>query len=159
MYHTPIVLKGIVERDVYEHFICLHVAISLLLKNNVEKNQLLFTTDLLKWFVKIAVNVYGPTFIVYNVYGLLHLCDDVLNFGTDLNEISAYKFENFMQKIKKCVKSSKNPVAQVVERCKKIKNIDKMTKIKTTGKHSLFMSKKDDICIVENIDGTSFKIV
>ena len=71
LYHAPIVLKGIVEKDVYEHFICLHVAISLLLKKDVEKSQLLFATDLLKWFVKTAVNVYGPTFTVYNVHGLL----------------------------------------------------------------------------------------
>ena len=161
LYHAPIVLKGIVEKDVYEHFICLHVAISLLLKKDVEKSQLLFATDLLKWFVKTAVNVYGPTFTVYNVHGLSHLGDDVLNFGIDLNEISAFKFENFMQKIKKCVRSSKNPVAQVVKRteeiksCKRFKNNDKMTKIKTTGKDSLFMSNQGDICIVENIDDTS----
>ena len=161
LYHGPIVLKGIVENDVYEHFLCLHVAITLLLKKNVEKSQLLFATDLLQWFVKNAVHVYGPTFTVYNVHGLSHLGDDVLNFGADLNQISAFKFENFMQKMKKCVRSSKNPVAQVVKRteevksCNKLKTNDKTMKIKTTGKDSIFMNEQGDICIVENINGTS----
>ena len=161
LYHGPIVLKGIVEKDVYEHFLCLHVAITLLLKKNVEKSQFSFANDLLQWFVRNAVHVYGPTFTVYNVHSLCHLGDDVLNFGADLNEISAFKFENFMQKIKKSVRSSKNPVAQVVKRteevksCKKFKTSEKTIKFKTTGKDSLFMSIYGEICIVEKINGTS----
>ena len=45
-----------------------------------------------------------------------YLPDDVEYFQTTLNEISAFKFENHMQTIKKSVKNSYNPVSQIVMR-------------------------------------------
>ena len=38
LYHGPIVLKGIISSPAYEHFLSLHVAISMLLKKGVHEN-------------------------------------------------------------------------------------------------------------------------
>ena len=71
---------------------------------------------MLVWFVNTSPNIYGETFNVYNVHSLVHLVEDIEYFRTTLNEISAFKFENYMQNIKKSVKNSRNPVSHIVKR-------------------------------------------
>ena len=138
LFHGPIVLKGIVDKKLYEHFLSLHAAITILLRSEIQKDHLSFATTLLQWFVKNVVHHYGPTFNVYNIHGLSHITDDVSYFSSDLNKISAFKFENFMQKIKKSVRSSKSPVVQVVKRMEEmnscINHKAKSIKLKVTGK-------------------------
>ena len=75
-----------------------------------------YARDLLCWFVKNSRCVYGNLFTVYNVHALTHIADDVVYHGSSLNHISAFKFENYMQTIKKMVKNSNNPIAQIVKR-------------------------------------------
>ena len=51
----------------------------------------------------------------YHVRNLIHLAD-VVNHNVDLNEISTFPFENYMQVIKKFVRSCNNPTAQIGKR-------------------------------------------
>lgn len=57
-------------------------------------------------------------FSTYNVHSLQHLPDDVQHFGTSLNEISAFQYENYLFKLKKYVRKSQNPIAQIAKRMK-----------------------------------------
>ena len=41
--------------------------------------------------------------MVYNVHNLLHLSRDVKVFNCSLNHISAFPFENYLQKLKRLV--------------------------------------------------------
>ena len=164
LYHGPVVLKGIVSKEVYKHFIALHVATVLLLKPDVDTDEVLYAKQLLIWFVQNSEVVYGETFNVYNVNSLIHLADDVLYFKASLDEISAFKFEHFMQTVKKSVKSSKNPVSQVVKRmlesdCNFNFKSDKPTcfKMKEQGKDSCFLTKSGDICFIDKINEGSIE--
>ena len=122
LYTGPIVLKGIVSKEVYEHFLALSVAISILLETNRERRNtyLDYATKLLEFFVKNCQHIYGDSFTVYNVHSLLHLADDVRHFNCSLNEISCFPFENYMQQLKKHVRNGKSPIVQVAKRIAEI---------------------------------------
>ena len=157
LYHGPVVLKGIVSNLTYNHFLALHVATILLLKSEPKVNEVEFAKELLIWFVKNSEMVYGCTFNVYNVHSLVHLADDVLHFNSSLDDLSAFKFENFMQTVKKSVRASTNPVSQVVKRMVESNghfnfgSTEKGLKIKEFGKDSCFLTDNGEICFVENI--------
>ena len=118
LYTGPIVLRNIVSKELYKHFLALSVAISIMLDTSKERRNayLDYAEQLLAFFVKNCKHIYGDTFTVYNVHSLLHLADDVKNFGCSLNEISCFPFENYMQHIKKHVRSGQNPIVQVAKR-------------------------------------------
>lgn len=71
------------------------------------------------FFVMNAKKFYGDTFVVYNVHALLHLHQDAEHFNCLLNQVSAFKFENFMQQLKKMIRNGKNPVVQIAKRISK----------------------------------------
>ena len=82
-----------------------------------KRNSLLeYGEKLLACFVKNSTRLYGNKFLVYNVHSLLHLADDVRFFNASLDEISAFPFENYLQTVKKFIRSPTNPIAQVVKR-------------------------------------------
>jgi len=91
---------------------------SILLHEDVAlfRQQVEYARQLLVWFVDGCNGVFGNFFCVYNVHNLIHLADDVVKNSCSLNEISAFKYENFVQYFKKIVRSTNNPVAQIVKR-------------------------------------------
>lgn len=52
---------------------------------------------------------------IFLVHNLIHFCDDVRLLGP-LDKYSAFKYENFIKKIKKKVKTSNKPLQQFVNR-------------------------------------------
>lgn len=100
LYTGVVVLRNIIAEEEYRNFLCLHVAMFILLSskasepfwNNLSKN-------LLEQYVTKSCQLYGRRFCVYNVHGLLHINSDALLFGS-LNNASTFPFENFNQKIK-----------------------------------------------------------
>jgi hypothetical protein len=118
LYTGPVVLRNVVSKEVYEHFLTLSVAVSILLDTDDESRNcyLDYATQLLNYFVEHCKHVYGDTFTVYNVHSLLHLPEDVRRFNCSLNDISCFPFENYMQCLKRHVRNGKNPIAQVAKR-------------------------------------------
>jgi len=118
LYHGPIILKGVVSDAIYKHFLALHVAMSILLQEGIQtrKEFVLFARDLLLWFVSHCKSIHGNYFTVYNIHLLIHITDDVLYYNCSLNDLSAFKFENFMQTVKKLIRNSKNPLVQILKR-------------------------------------------
>ena len=76
---------------------------SILLHNDVNFRNAHtgYARELLVYFVKTSELIYGETFVSYNVHSLIHIADDVEHFGKSLNDISAFQFENHLQKLKK----------------------------------------------------------
>jgi hypothetical protein len=118
LYTGPIVLKNVVSKELYQHFLCLSVGVSVLLdEQDEQRNHFLeFARSLLLRFVSCCTQFFGETFLVHNVHTLTHLADDVEYFSCSLNKISCFPFENHLQTVKNFVRSFKNPVAQVVKR-------------------------------------------
>ena len=118
LYIGLIALRNIASKDLFRPFLSLSIAVIILLDTNRERRNayLEYAKSLLVFFVKGCKHIYGDTFTVYNVHSLLHLPDDVKNFDCSLNEISCFPFENYIQQLKKHVRSGQNPIVQVAKR-------------------------------------------
>ena len=123
LYSGKLVLKGILPHSLYDHFMMLSVASSILTCPQLSQAHLGYAADLLKYFVEKASFLYGAEFIVYNVHCLIHLADEVRNFGS-LDMCSGFPFENYLQKLKRLVRSGKNPLAQIVKRLHELDGSD-----------------------------------
>jgi|688.fasta_scaffold496927_2 hypothetical protein len=68
-----------------------------------------------KLFARESKKLYGGHFITFNVHCLIHLPDDVMRFGP-LDKFSSFLFENYLQQLKRRIRRSSNPLAQLVKR-------------------------------------------
>jgi len=114
LYTGPIVLHSIVGEECYEHFICLHVCMTVLL-SHAHEHLLQFIEKLLNYYVNKFGEMYGKEFMSHNIHALLHLIDDYKQFGP-LDNCSCFPYENFMQLLKKMVRSNAKPLQQVIKR-------------------------------------------
>ena len=101
-----------------------------------------FAKNLLSYFVAQAKRIYGDSFTVYNIHNLLHLADDCQNLHSSLNDIGAFKFENYLRVIKKFIRNANNPVAQIAKRKQKVQT------------HCTQMHKKQNETNVQFVFGT-----
>jgi len=115
MYTGPIVLKGILPDTLYDHFMVLHCAMKLLSSSETCFRFNTFSKQLIHHFVRETPKLYGPHFITFNIHCLIHLCSDVLRFGP-LDLFSCFPFENYLFVLKKWVRHSNYPLAQLVKR-------------------------------------------
>ena len=115
LYTGKIALKGILRHDLYEHFLVLSVASSILICPSLAQSFKDYAKQLMKYFVEQSKFLYGDEFMVYNVHSMIHLADEVETFGC-LDACSSFPFENYMQKLKKMVRSGKSPIAQIAKR-------------------------------------------
>jgi hypothetical protein len=66
--------------------------------------------------------------MVYNVHCLGHLAEDALVYG-QLDNFSAFPFENYMQYLKKLIRGKNRQLEQVVSRVKEIECADQFPKM------------------------------
>ncbi|XP_076242314.1 uncharacterized protein LOC143184162, partial [Calliopsis andreniformis] len=117
LYTSPIVLRPVLQKKVYEHFLTLHVAVTILVSPTLinTKQNIKYAEDLLKYFVQHFDQVYGEQYISHNVHNLLHVCNDVRKFGV-LDNFSAFPYENFLGSLKKLLRKSEKPLQQLARR-------------------------------------------
>lgn len=116
LYTGPCLLLDVLKADVLSNFMYLHCAMKILLSECAcipEYNSI--ARYLLEKFVESGTLLYGNEFLVFNVHNLLHLADDGLNYG-NLDRVSAFPFENYMQKLKRLVRGQHLQLEQVVRR-------------------------------------------
>lgn len=114
LYTGPIAFKSFLQKDLYDHFIVLHVAIRILCSSSL-RNFIDYAHDLLQHFVSSFKLLYGTHNVSHNVHGLNHIVQDVRKLGT-LDCFSAFKFENYLQTFKKLLKKHDKPLEQIVRR-------------------------------------------
>ena len=116
-------MKGVINGNIYIHFLAFSVAISIYLNKHKIKDpaNIAYAKDLLTFFVQKAPEFYGKNVLVYNVHNLIHLQQDVEYFGEILDAYSCFPFENHLQVLKRYVRDSRNPISQIV---KKISTMD-----------------------------------
>lgn len=158
LYTGPIVLEAVLSTKRYQHFLALSIAMSILLTSSTQKRNayLDYAKNLLVYFVKKSKKLYGEAFCVYNVHNLIHLPSDVEFFETSLNDLSGFQFENHLQTIKRFVRNSKNPIAQVAKRLAELDNVTSskcnnktFSRISTRTKDRCFMLHNEDFAFVQ----------
>lgn len=108
-------MKDVLPKRVYEHFLCLSVSIRILCHTHMCINHRPYAQELLIYFVKNFGELYGVQHISYNVHNLIHLSNDVALFGP-LDSFSAFKFKNYLYKLKSKIHTGKNYLEQVFNR-------------------------------------------
>jgi len=127
VYTGPVILKGILPTDMYNHFKIFNIAIYCLANALFYRHYLNFAHELLVAFVDQFGHLYGEDQYVYNVHGLVHLADDVARFG-ELDNYSSFPFESYLGQLKKLVRKPNAPLQQVIRRLseKKAKFVQSM---------------------------------
>lgn len=123
-----------------------------------------YAEGLLRHFVSSSQEIFGRTFFVYNVYSLIHLNEDSVNFDCLLDAISYFPFENHLQAVKRYVRKTQNSLSRIVRRVTESKNLALssathkryVTKVSNKVKDIWFMMKSGNICQVKEVstDGT-----
>lgn len=117
LYSGPVVLDGLLPKELYNHFMLLFVAMRVLaspeLVTQAENTD--YANTLLIKFVKDAEFLYGKEAFVYNVHNLVHLSADVKRLGC-LDRFSAFPFENKLGELKKLVRKPQQPIQQILKR-------------------------------------------
>jgi hypothetical protein len=114
LYISVTALKGLLANDVYEHFMHLHCAVTILTSNKYADLNAL-AHEMLTVFVATASKFYGDEFIVYNIHSLIHVSSDALRLG-QLDSFSAFKFENKLGILKREIRSRNKPLQQLCKR-------------------------------------------
>lgn len=113
LYTGPIIIKNHTNKDVYKNFLTLHVAIRLLCSPDL--SFISYAESLLEHFVQSFTILYGPQNISHNIHALIHLADDVRTLGT-LDTFSAFRYENYLRKIKQLIRKAELPLQQIHNR-------------------------------------------
>lgn len=121
LYTGPLVLRGVLPEEMYNNFMLLSVAISILANPRLCSALNAFVKRLLVSFVEHFSKLYGPEFVVYNIHGLIHLSDDVKIHG-HLDVISGFPFENYLCTLKKMIRKPHSPLTQVIRRVSEVHN-------------------------------------
>ena len=115
LYTGPVVFKGTLPKNQYQHFLLLSVAMRLLLSKRPVAEEINYAEKLLRMFVAEFSALYGKENLVYNVHSLIHIADDARKYGC-LDSISAFIFENYLKDVKQMVRKQHQVVPQIVRR-------------------------------------------
>ncbi|KAK0133110.1 hypothetical protein N1851_031514 [Merluccius polli] len=152
LYTGKIVLKGILKDDFYKHFMSFSVAMCILVSPRLVEQYSQYAADLMKFFVERGRELYEQQFLVYNTHSMLHLAEDAVSFH-GLDKCSAFKFENYLQSVKRMVRSGRCPLSQVVRRLEEQKLQPLAEPMKRLA--SAFMLEHQECCdVIEDRDGS-----
>lgn len=115
LYSGMVLFNGIFSKEIYEHFLQLCVALRLLSLNNLSDEYRDYAKLLIQHFVMSFGQIYGKSYMSHNIHIILHLADDTKIFGS-INNFSAFPYENFMQPLKKKIKTGAKPLQQLIRR-------------------------------------------
>ena len=87
---------------------------------------------MLETFVLDFQTIYGKQFVSSNIHNLIHVYDDVNNFGP-LNTISTYLFKKAIQFLKKMLRGRSNDLEQVINRISELIQFESLDKHEKTN--------------------------
>ena len=129
LYCGPVVLKYILSPQMYEHFLCLSIAVRMLYMPDIVATAKYssYAHDLLACFVENTRVLYNDHLLTYNFHCLNHLTDVAKGNGS-LQDVTAYKFENNMAQVKRTIRGSSKPIVQLARRLAENNNTHSMLK-------------------------------
>lgn len=114
LYTLPVVLRKVLSEEKYNHFMLLHVGITILCSKRWQSKADVAKQILIK-FVEETGRIYGKEHLIYNVHSLIHLADDVKLHGP-CDSYSAFLFESHMFFIKCLLRKNDQPLQQLCNR-------------------------------------------
>lgn len=135
-YASIVVLKHFLPTDYYDHFLLLFCSITMLSSNHYKSNWTV-ARKMLEAFVSEYMELYGEQFLTSNVHNLQHVVDEVERFGP-LSTISAYPFENALQRIKHLLRSGWKSLEQVINRLSEINSNEYYTTKKSQARRGQY---------------------
>lgn len=132
LYTGPLAFQSTLKRNIYMNFMVFHVIIGLLSSRDLHE-YLSYAQDLTLFFIKTFIKLYGAHNVSHNVHNLIHLVNDVKKYGP-LDNFSAFKFENYLQTLKKMLRKPDKPLQQIVRRC--IEKESLSTPLSSVSSHS-----------------------
>lgn len=115
LYTGIVIFSDILSKEIYENFMELCVAMRILSTANISEEYTEFAKSLVNHFVASFAKLYGKSYLSSNMHIIQHLADDTKQYGP-LDTFSAFPFENYMQPLKKKIKSGVKPLQQLVRR-------------------------------------------
>ena len=115
LYTGVLSLKGLINDQIYNHFLLLHSAVTILSSHRYCFTNWKEAEKLLKRFVSQAAQIYGSGFIFYNIHTLQHLPYFVSLYGP-IDAFWAFPFENNLNCIKKLRRTPYKPHQQICKR-------------------------------------------
>ena len=73
LYTGKLILKGILTKCLYEHFLVFNVAMSILISPSLTTQHNSYAHELLLYFVDKCKELYDDQFLVYNVHAMTQL--------------------------------------------------------------------------------------
>lgn len=139
----------------------LHVIVRILSSEDMILDEYLtYAQDLINFFIKTFIKLYGVQSVSHNVHSLVHLVNDVKRFGP-VDNFSAFKFENYMQILKKYLRKAEKPLQQVVRRyIEKEMNLSTSPALSDSARiYSNLSSLHYDGPLISNCHNPQYKIV
>lgn len=112
LYTGIIVLKSNIKKEQYNHFLILFTSIRILCSDKMFNTHSDLPSKLLIEFVQNYSCIYGSNFVSYNVHSLIHL-PFFVNLHGPLDNFSAFKYENYLKKLKTSMKCCRFPLAEI----------------------------------------------
>lgn len=115
-YSGPAVLKGIIKEELYDNFVTLHIAMTILVTHEYCTPSLIdYAHDLLKYFVSTFAKSFGEKYVSHNVHNCLHLADEAKRDGS-LEKRSAWRFENAIRVVTSTITKPEQALQQLDRR-------------------------------------------
>ncbi|XP_035905628.1 uncharacterized protein LOC118509297 [Anopheles stephensi] len=115
-YVSPVIYKDFMHEVGYNHYLLYFCSITIYSSSTHAHLHSLARRMLLKFVLDFPIH-YGRTHMSSNIHNLLHVHEDVEVHG-ELDNFSAYPFENFLQFLKRCVRKGSKCLEQVAGRSK-----------------------------------------
>lgn len=142
LYCGMVVMHGILNEEVYLHFLLLSTAMRCLACSSPSASQLLFARLVLQKFITRCETIYDKNFLSYNIHALQHLPDDVEKFGP-LDSFSAFPYENNMTFLHKYYRKPGMPLQQISFRLSEEERVE-MNDVPTTRENTVKLFPKKD---------------
>ncbi len=120
LYSGPMVLKGVLDDEKYEHFMYFHAAIRILCSPSLTTEQIQYADTLLQYFVDQFGTIYGSYQLSYNLHSLIHLASECRFQHGPLDSFSAFPFESYLGQLKSLLRGTRRPLAQLKKRLSEI---------------------------------------
>lgn len=120
-YLSIVTLRDNLNEEYYQHFLLLFCGITIC-SSSAYVHCLDLAETLLYNYVESFICMYGPDYVVSNIHNLIHVVDEVRQFGV-LSSFSSYPFESQLFQIKRLLRTGYLPLEQVAHRLNELSQI------------------------------------